>query len=69
MRKRARRTRKSHGTCRANARLTEHRFHQFFNHIDTYQQSRFLYLPSKGYEATLTGRKDGAGPAVEAKSA
>ncbi|KAG8624751.1 hypothetical protein KVT40_007818 [Elsinoe batatas] len=27
-------------------------FHQFFNHIDNYNQPHFLYLTSKGYEAT-----------------
>ncbi|KAF2150650.1 hypothetical protein K461DRAFT_229557 [Myriangium duriaei CBS 260.36] len=33
-------------------------FHQFFNHIDNYQQPHFLYLTSKGHEATLAPRRN-----------
>ena len=31
-------------------------FHQFFNHIDNYAQPHFLYLTSKGIEATKRSR-------------
>ncbi|KAF4553367.1 tRNA pseudouridine synthase-like protein 2 [Elsinoe fawcettii] len=37
-------------------------FHQFFNHVDNFNQPHFLYLTSKGYEATkiAIGRREEA---------
>lgn len=40
-------------------------FHQFFNHIDNYAQQHFLYLTSKGYEATRIRKKDDNNKNVE----
>ncbi|GAM87259.1 hypothetical protein ANO11243_052810 [Dothideomycetidae sp. 11243] len=34
-------------------------FHQFFNHIDNYQQPHFLYLTSKGHAATVAAGRSG----------
>ena len=31
---------------------TGYSFHQFFNHVDNYREPHFLYLTSKGIEAT-----------------
>lgn len=47
------------------------RFHQFFNHIDNYNQPHFLYLTSKGFAATqipLT-KKDQDAPAAKTEAA
>ncbi|TKX24365.1 tRNA pseudouridine synthase-1 [Elsinoe australis] len=46
-------------------------FHQFFNHIDNYNQPHFLYLTSKGFAATqipLT-KKDQDAPAAKTEAA